>query len=95
MTDQNKVWKTVATLNNYDSAVVLKAKLVEEYTLVKIKRGYPDIYRIKVWDPPVEKSTSKETSATLKKGKFKKGQNNRRKEKNVQNNKKVHSGPQG
>ena len=68
-----KIWKTVATLNNYDAAAVLKSKLVEDYgpqTLIKIKRGYPDLYRIKVWEPPLEK----DKKPLLKKTTFKKGQ---------------------
>ena len=37
----------------------LKANLLETHALVKIRRGYPDIYRIKVWDPPKEKEVKK------------------------------------
>ena len=84
---KHKIWKTVATLDDYDSAVALKEDLLEKHTLVKIKRGYPDIFRIKVWDPAPEK----EKKPSLKKNDHKKGQNQRRKAKNVKNNEKVRS----
>tara|TARA_R110000824_G_scaffold42667_1_gene125408 strand:+ start:294 stop:530 length:237 start_codon:yes stop_codon:yes gene_type:complete len=74
---KHKIWKTAATLNDYDSAVTLKENLLEKYTLVKIKRGYPDIYRIKVWDPPEEKEVKKKSG--------------RRSKKDGKNNKKVHN----
>jgi len=85
----NKTWKTVATLNNYASAIAMKENLLNKHTLVKIKRGYPNIFRIKVWDPLVKKSKNKEISSTLKKKKIKKGRNNRRVEKNVKSNEKI------
>ncbi len=88
---KEKTWKTVATVDDYESAVVLKESLVEKHTLVKIKRGYPDIFRIKVWDPAPEK----EKKTSVKKENFKKGQNQRRQNKNVKNNKKIRSGQQG
>ena len=45
----NKVWKVAATLNNYDDAAALKLELTEKHTLVKIKRGYPNIFRVTVY----------------------------------------------
>ena len=88
---KHKIWKTVATLDDYKSAVATKEDLKNKHTLVKIKRGYPDIYRIKVWDPPPEK----EKKPSVKKEGFKKGQNQRRQNKNVKTNKKIRSGQQG
>tara|TARA_R110000824_G_scaffold219799_1_gene406797 strand:- start:180 stop:416 length:237 start_codon:yes stop_codon:yes gene_type:complete len=71
---KHKIWKTVATLNDYDSAVTLKKNLLEKHTLVKIRRGYPDIYRIKVWSPLEEKETKKKSG----KGSKKDGKNNKK-----------------
>jgi len=86
---ENKTWKTVATLDNYNAAAKLKLELTNAHALVKIKRGYPNIYRIKVWDPPAEKKENKEISSTLEKKKFKKGQNNRRTKRSVKNDEKI------
>ena len=88
---KHKIWKTVATFNDYTAAAAMKESLVDKHTLVKIKRGYPDIFRIKVWDPTPEK----EKKPSVKKNNLKKGQNQRRQNKNVKNNKKIRSGQQG
>ena len=70
---KHKIWKTVATLDDYNSAVVVKESLADKHDLIKIKRGYPDIFRIKVWDPPKEKEIKKKiTKRSRKDGKINK-----------------------
>ena len=64
---KHKIWKTVATLSDYDSAVALKTSLLETHALVKVRRGYPDNYRIKVWDSPKEKEVKKKNHKRSKK----------------------------
>ena len=62
-TDKTKQWKTIATFSTYKEAANRKNQLLEEksYVLVKIKRGGPDggLFRIKAWNPIVEKSNKK------------------------------------
>ncbi len=74
---ETKQWETVATFNNYEEAKLEKEKLLKTNEQVKVKAiAAGKLFRVKVWNPPVEKK------APAKK-KTKKGKNA---------NKKVRSG---
>ena len=79
----NKVWKTAAQFKTYAEADAYRNELFGKHELIKVKRGR-DVYRVKVWDPPVAEEGTKKV-----KNKFKKGDNNSRRKKS--DNKKVRS----
>ena len=86
--ENTKSWKTIAVFATYKEASEKKDALINDYASVKIKRGKSsnkEVFRVKTWNPLKEK----EITNTKPKQKFKKGQNDRRVEKNV--NKKIRS----
>jgi len=82
MTDvvTNKVWKVMATVDNYEAANTLKNKLLNYNKAVKIKRGGDGgrIFRVKTWNPPPPVKKNEEKIDKLK-NKFKKGKDAKRK----------------
>tara|TARA_R110000824_G_scaffold3106_2_gene14246 strand:- start:11231 stop:11479 length:249 start_codon:yes stop_codon:yes gene_type:complete len=65
-----KVWTTVATVNNFESANHIKNEIKEKYELVKIKRGGKggSVFRIKAWSAPeVKEKRNKSKKSNAKK----------------------------
>jgi len=61
---KHKSWKTVATIDNFETADELRTKLLKEHEAVKVKRGRKlktndIVFRVKVWDKPKDKSDNK------------------------------------
>ena len=81
-TTKTKIWTTIGTYTNFEEANNKRNELKNKYDAIKIKRGTKggEIFRIKVWNiPPLEnKKVIKQTNK-----KYKKGQNDRRSQKNV------------
>ena len=84
-TPKTKTWTTVGTFSNFSEADQERNNIINLYDSVKVKRSGKngDLFRVRVWNPPIKKVEVKEKS----KKNFKKGKNDRRHQKNV--NKKV------
>ena len=84
-TPKTKTWTTVGTFSNFSEADQERNNIINLYGSVKVKRSGKngDLFRVRVWNPPIEKAEVREKSKKI----FEKGKNNRRRQKNV--NKKV------
>jgi hypothetical protein len=67
---KTKTWTTVATVDSFEEADLIRTALKEKYDSVKIRCAGKggDIFRVKAWNPPPVKEKQ-----TKSKGKFKKG----------------------
>lgn len=61
-----KQWKTVASFPTFEEADLERKKLLDTNQQVKVRRHSDEIFRIKVWNPPVEKQASKKTKGKKK-----------------------------
>ena len=65
---ETKKWTTAAQFNTYEEADTYRKELIEEHTLVKVRRGLKT-FRVKIWNPPPEKKDKKRKKKNANKNK--------------------------
>jgi len=61
-----KQWKTVASFPTFEEADLERKKRLDTNQQVKVRRQAGEVFRVKVWNPPVEKQASKKTKGKKK-----------------------------
>ena len=61
MTEVNKIWITIGTFSTFAEAAAKRSEISSNYTVVKVRCDgrYRKSFRVRVWDPPQEKSKKK------------------------------------
>jgi len=63
---ETKQWKTVASFPSFEEADLERKKLLDTNQQVKVRRHADEIFRVKVWNPPVKKQVSKKSKGKKK-----------------------------
>jgi hypothetical protein len=63
---ETKQWKTVASFPTFEEADLERKKLLDANEQVKVRRQAGEVFRVKVWNPPVKKQTSKKSKGKKK-----------------------------
>ena len=64
----NKEWTTVAQFDTYEEADAFRRELIDQHSLVKVRRGLKT-FRVKIWNPPPKKKDKKRKKKNANKNK--------------------------